>query len=123
MSTKDFRLNENNDICFTPQNDFCFISGVDGVLQSVENILKIAVNEWFLNTTLGVEWFEILGEKIDEEEIQLIITQAILQEKQVSNVTNIKVKFDTVKRKIQIEADIEIRLLDENRTINMEVTF
>jgi hypothetical protein len=76
--------------------DLIFINGdcpvtsdyVESVGQRIFVMLRTFEAEWFLNTTTGVPYYNILGTKISQQSIDSIIQRKILEEPGVSEIVS-----------------------------------
>lgn len=122
MQLKDFKLDSTNDIVLNEQNDFTFVEGEEEVIQALENILQTNIGEWFLNIEFGTDLFSILGQNLDQESIELIISEALYNDTRVQRVENITTSYNQVTRELSITCNVDVLLdTDVNKTITIEV--
>lgn len=124
MSLKDFKLigSGNEDIQLNDQNDWSTVEGDEEIAQTLSNILKTGLGEWFLNTSLGTDWFSVLGKGATEEDIELVIVEALFKDTRVISVDQVIQTFNNTTRKLEVVAEVTVELLDDNDTIRVEVT-
>lgn len=77
-------------------HDLVFVNGacpttgdmIDRVTQRLYIKLRTFFDEWFLDETYGVPWLEqVLGQKTPKSRVDMIIQEQILEEDEVSQIT------------------------------------
>lgn len=82
----DVAMGVNGDIYMGPEG-LKFVSGIDGVVQLCTILLRLTVGEWFLDLDKGIDWYEYLGNKLDQlDRLQAELSSKILT---VSNVQEV----------------------------------
>lgn len=64
------------------------------ITQRLTQILKLWRGDWFLDESLGVPWLDILGQRPDEKLTAEIIRDAVMQDPDVVNVSDIRLTVD-----------------------------
>lgn len=84
----DLRLDDDKDILFI--NGDCPVTNteVDNVAQRLIIRLRTFLSEWYLNSTYGVPYEQILGQKIKKASADLIMQEQILGERGVVQITS-----------------------------------
>ena len=79
---------ENSNLRFTKNT-------TEWLSAKIEARLKVFFAEWFVNRTIGVPYFtEILGKKIDINNVQVILSDVIKQTNGVKELLEFNVDFD-----------------------------
>lgn len=81
---------QNNDLILT---DGDFILRPD-ILTAVERLLTTNKSEFFLNLSMGLEYDVIRKKQYSIDEIKTAITECVLQEQRVKDVSDITVEVD-----------------------------
>ena len=77
--------------------------GVVYVTQLVKTNLLLALSDWDLDPTLGIDWFTILGTNYDLGIIQGIVAKSIRGTIGVDKLNSIEIDFDKPTRKATIK--------------------
>lgn len=122
MLLKDFKLSSTGDIVLDSQMDFDIVEGDEEIEQALSNILKTNLGEWFLNIEFGIDIFSILGQQVNNEDIELIISEGLYQDTRVQRIENIQTSYDQITRVLSITCDVTVTLeSDTNKVISIEV--
>jgi hypothetical protein len=98
----DFRLNSNHDI-YLINSDLAITSGIDELKQRILIRLKFFFKEWFLDTTVGIKYYEsILIKSPDVNLINNIYKAAIIEEPEIIDFEEFSVDFSVKDRKLDI---------------------
>lgn len=99
----DIKLDPDGDI-FIEDDDLVLVEGVDAIAQDVEIRLTFFLGEWFLDTRLGVPYFEkILGQKpVRVEVVKSILRKAIMTTPGMKGIADFTVDFDGLTRKLSV---------------------
>ena len=100
---------KDNDLRLDGSNNLSVIHDEKEETQSIERILTTNLNEWFLNPDFGFNYETIQNKNFDIEEIRFAVMEAVMQEKRVDKITDIKIEFDRVNRKILINFNAKIQ--------------
>lgn len=117
----DIALTDDHDIDVS-NNDLHLVATES---QSIRQRLIIKIltyqGEWFLNSQLGVPYYEfILGANRSKETIDSIMQTAILEEPEVLEITRFKSRIDTISRAYEME--FTIRVTNSPEVIPIELT-
>ncbi len=97
-----------------------YVTGKDEILQRVSTRLYRYLGEWFVNTSVGLPWYNgqsdllpgtltrengILGSR-DFNRAELLIRNEIAETEGVIRIVNFRAKFDNVTREFRVTADI-----------------
>jgi len=101
------KLDENNDMCFGSGNSD-FVSGENYTTQRILTVLRLIKGEWFLDLAAGTEWFgKINGEHYNENQVALVIKNAILSVETVSEILEYNQIFNSETRALTITAKVQ----------------
>jgi hypothetical protein len=107
---------------FTGKWDDTDVSGVDQVAQNITIRLKLIYGEWFLNTQLGVPWFEkVFIKNPDLSAIDIIIKSVIAETPEVTGIVAYVSSINRARRSLVISFQVTT-IYTENVVIeNMEL--
>lgn len=115
-----FALDENNDILIN-NNQIQMINGTELVKQTVQTVIGTNTGEWRLNENEGIDFKNILGKHIsDDEVIKNEIEQGLSQVDSSFVITSFSAEFNSKSRKLDIAFQAEN---SENVTVEIEKTF
>lgn len=73
------------------------------VYQNVQTRLKFFVNDWFLNTDLGIDWYTLLSNKKTETQILREIERVVLETQNVRSIEKLElIKNDNREATIEL---------------------
>ena len=114
-----FALNSDNDIIIENGN-FKLVEDGAHTVQAVRSRLLAYLNEWFLDTSSGVPYFEkIFIKPANLGNVESILKQKILQTPGVNLIVEFTMVFDRVSRGLEISFSAET---DYGIINNLEVT-
>lgn len=98
----DIKLNSDHDILI--ENDaLVLVDGLDAIAQDLDICLQTFQGEWFLDTRIGLPWFQkILGQKPRLNAIKSIFRDAILRVNGVSSILDLIIDFENTTRKLSV---------------------
>lgn len=107
----DLEIGDDNDLVMYEDGPR-FISGLAGVRQNIRTALQLFLGEWFMDTSIGMAWFqELLGDPSKgsdrDAKIRTAITKEILSVPDVISITSLAMVFDERKRKMTITATVK----------------
>jgi hypothetical protein len=98
----DLKLDANDDLLIE-NDDLVLIDGIDAIAMDMQTRLQIFQGEWFLDTRIGVPWFqEIIGQKPRLLVVKSIIRDAILTTPGVTNILDLELDFEGITRSLSI---------------------
>lgn len=93
MNNRTLRIHpDSRDLVIGPDQDFIMISGNDAAAQAVRVTLQVYKGEWFLDLRHGTDYDRIMGLNPTDEEIDLIIREAIFQEPEIKFVDSLVIR-------------------------------
>lgn len=125
MGLRDFALDEFGAINFNDQLGWSLVVDEEEIEQSLGNILRTGLGEWFLDTRFGTDWFSVVGEVRDDDAMRLVIIEALFQDSRVIQVNNIIIDYDSPSRIATVTADVIAEQNDQGNEvieIGLEVT-
>ena len=109
-----------------------FLKDREAVGQAIKTVLLLLLGEWWENTYIGTPWFErVLGVYgINDEKrngIDLVISNRILETKDVTRITRFKSEFNNRSYSAAISVDtvyggIDVNIKSDNGVNSMEVS-
>ena len=87
----------------SPQGDFVLTTGTDAVTQYIAQVLKTFLEEWFLDQTIGLPYYEqLLKKNPDQTTIESIIKSAILDCPGMLELNSFSLTADTPNRALNV---------------------
>lgn len=115
---RDIKIHDNKDIDFEGGN-LVWVEGFSEVSQKIRLHLRIALGEWFLDPTLGFDYFGVVFKKQWEEgEIKGAVYEALEDIDEIDEIEKIELDFDNIERKMTINLAIK---LENGERFNGEV--
>lgn len=115
-------LNSDGDLSID-NNVFSFVSGIDYVAQCLKIRLQFFLGEWFLNTNIGVPYFQsILVKNPNRIAVNNYIQMTILQSPDIIEITKYNADFNVGqerKLKIEFSAKTNYGILNFNETFSV----
>lgn len=103
----DLKLNDDHDLDIT-NYDLEVIDTLDYVAQKLKIKLKFFISEWFLDTTKGMELFQIVFVKNpDLDLIASIFRNEILSVPEIKTILEYTQEFDSFKRELTITFKVD----------------
>ena len=100
----DLKLDENGDLEIGPDGDLIIVTGIDAIRQHLRIRLQFFRGEWFLDTRLGIPYFEeVLIKAPDLNVVQSLLREAIRETPGVISITSFDLDFDGVTRKLSLD--------------------
>lgn len=89
-------------------NSLIILTDLNALVDKIRERLNFFLGEWFLNSTVGVPYFQEIFEKpLNSSLIVSILNAEILKEPDVTDVTNSVVEFDETTRKFNYSANVQ----------------
>lgn len=104
----------NGEIQFT-SNSFVVLTDRDALAQRLEGRIEMFVGEWFLDSTRGIDWTDILSSKpFRTENIDPIIRAALLADPAVTEILELTFTQDNTTRQLAIDFSVrsDVGLVD-----------
>jgi hypothetical protein len=116
----DLFINEDGQFVLL-NGDLAFVQDVDQVAQNIRFRLKTFRGEWFLDNSLGVDWYGVVFVKTpDMASIQREILTQVEAVENVSSVVDYKQSLDSVLRILSVSFTA---LLDTGQDLNFQGVF
>lgn len=120
----DLRLGPNRDLTAG------IVTGVDEIIQRLVTRLNRELGEWFLNTSVGLPWYQdgngLLGSR-DKQNLNLLIRRETLQTAGINRIIKFNSIFNTTTRQFTIymylvteQGVVNFTLTEEGASWNME---
>jgi hypothetical protein len=91
-----------HDINF-PDGSIAIIFGIDAIVQAIKTRLLFFLGEWFLDTTVGVPWFDsVLKKGVNPKEIASLLKTEILQTDGVNSLLFFDIDFQALPRTLNV---------------------
>lgn len=101
----DIRLNDDGDI-YLNEGSSELTTGQDSILQSLSQRINTFLGEWFLDTDLGVPWFEQILVKGPEPAIlDAVLKRVILETPGILQLKTFDIQIDSALRKMKLVFD------------------
>lgn len=78
----------------------------EAVYQNVQTRIKSFVNDWFLNVSGGIDWYNLLGNKGTETQILREVERVVLQTQFVRTIERLEIVRRDKNRGITLELEI-----------------
>lgn len=114
----DLKLDDNNDLVFE-NNQLVLVDGADFVKQLLKQRLQTFIGEWFLDTSLGIPYFqEILKKQVNINAVSNIFKNEILNTPGVIEMETFELDFTEGTRHLSLT--FSVRTQTGSITINIE---
>lgn len=97
-----------------------YLSNRDAVRQSVVTRIRSFTNDWFLDVSAGLDWFNLLGSRNTEARLLRDLERAILTTNGVRSITRLEIVGRNRDRGVTIEL-VFLTIFDDD-PINQSVT-
>ena len=119
MDRRTFGL-ADGDLAFDTDRNIVMISGDDEITQALERLFTTDAEEWFLNPNHGLQYHKIRAKWVTNEQIQMAVVIAALQEARVREVIQIEIEKDVGRRTVDIAF---ICRVDTGATVRVPFSF
>ena len=84
--------------------DLPIVRGVDLIRQCLKQRLLTILGEWFLNTEIGLPWFQELSQKgIEDDRVTALIMRVIAETEGVTEVVEFDLSLDRAARRLNVD--------------------
>jgi hypothetical protein len=99
----DLKLDTSSHDLVIEDNNLVLVEGADAVAQEVKVRLQFFLGEWFLDTRLGVPYFEkILGQKPRINALKGIFRKAIMSTPGMISMSDFSIAYDGASRVLSV---------------------
>jgi len=88
-------------------NKFTRVSSSDSLVQQITNQVTMWQNEWFADSTIGIDYIGFENKKFSDKEIISSVSQSLLKNKNISLINSITVNRNLIERKINLDINVE----------------
>ena len=100
---KDFTIDSDNNIVKTGHQLTFTSSSIDYVVQKIQIVLRTFLGEYFLDTTIGVDYFgKILIKNPDMDLIGSLLKKQIISVDGVKQITKFTLNYDSSNRELLV---------------------
>lgn len=99
----DLLLDSTGDIDIDSNFNLRIVDGIDAIIQHLKLRLQFFRGEWFLDTRIGMPWFEeVLRKAPDLSVVQSLVREAITTTPGVTEISEFSLDYDGVTRTLSI---------------------
>ena len=99
----------NNDIVVSDSGDIVLATTKkDLARQWVQVRLKTLLGSWFLDTTQGIDWIDLLSRRNTRAEIDSIVKKTIIETQYISEITSFSGEINNFTRKYAISFTVTV---------------
>jgi hypothetical protein len=99
----DFLLTTDGDLDITEADGLRFTTGLTAIKQGVRRRMQMFLGEWFLDESLGVDyWGSVLGQKFNEARVLQAFRPALLASPGVISIDSLSASFDGATRTVTV---------------------
>ena len=100
----DLKLDINNHDLIIENYDLVLVDGIDLVRQSIKQRLLLVLEEWFLDDTIGVPWYQYIFQKgSDINRVKSILINTISGTDGVIKVTSLELNYNISNRNLTVD--------------------
>jgi hypothetical protein len=100
----DLKLDENGDLEIGADGDLIIVDGIDAIRQHLKIRLQFFRGEWFLDTRLGIPYFEeVLRKAPDLNVVQSLLRETITTTPGVIRLTEFTLDYEGVTRALSLD--------------------
>ena len=104
---RTLQFNNTAGLILDASNSLIVLTDLEALVNKIEQRMKFFSEEWFLNTTTGIPYFQQIFEKpVDPSLIISLINDDIVQEPDVISVSESSMDFDRQNRTFQYSATV-----------------
>lgn len=94
---------ENNDLVFDKSMNLEMVEDEEEIRQSIERTLSTNLSEYFLNVDMGLNYSQIRGKGIKQDDIESAIREAIFQDERIEEVDFTEIITNNKSRSLSVE--------------------
>lgn len=108
----DIKIDQSTGKFVIQNNDLVLTTGRDAVAQYLSQVLQTFLGEWFLDTTVGVPWFQkVLGQKNPNiVDIESALKVIIIETPGVQELTSFSFTFDPASRTANVQGSVQSQM-------------
>lgn len=106
MTLLSFELNDERDLFFDGRQRLRMVSGLEARKQRIRLRLGTHLQEWFLDTMLGVPWLKLVEKGTSKALIRAEIIKALSRDGEVERVLELTIGEIDEKRRLPIEFSV-----------------
>lgn len=100
----DLKLDADGDLEIGSDGDLIIVTGIDAIAQHLRIRLQFFLGEWFLDTRLGIPYFEeVLRKSPDLNVVQSLLREAIDETPGVIAINSFELDYDGVTRSLSLD--------------------
>ena len=100
----DLKLDTNNHDLIIENYDLVLVDGIDLVRQAIKQRLLLVLEEWFLDDTIGVPWYQYIFQKgADINRVKSILINTISGTEGVIKVTSLELNYNINNRNLTVD--------------------
>ena len=121
---KDLKIDQSKYDIVIQNGDIVLINGIEQIAQSIKSSLLVFMGEWFLNTTIGIDYLNrVFTKQTNSRIVRSIILRNLQKHENVVRVTDLQLNVDRVNSTLDVRATVLVRDEQDNQDItNIEVT-
>ena len=104
----DLKLDTTTHDLIIENYDLALVDGIDLVRQAIKQRLLLVLEEWFLDDTVGVPWYQYIFQKgADINRVKSILINTISGTEGVIKITSFELDYNNVNRSLSINFTAE----------------
>lgn len=117
---KDFKLDPITHDLVIINNDFVLVDGIEELVQNLKIRLWFFLQEWFLDTSEGVPFYEdIFVKNPDLNAVSSIIKDRIMSTDGITEIKNFELEYNSSQRTCEVVFEVDT-IYGKSQPINME---
>lgn len=104
----DLKLDTTTHDLIIENYDLVLVDGIDLVRQAIKQRLLLVLEEWFLDDTIGVSWYQYIFQKgANINRVKSILINQISDTKGVIKITSFDLDYNNVNRSLSVNFTAE----------------
>ena len=104
----DLKLDPTTHDLVIENYDLVLVDGIDLVRQAIKQRLLLVLEEWFLDETVGVPWYQYIFQKgADINRVKSILINTINRTEGVIKITSFELDYNSVNRSLSVNFTAE----------------